>query len=193
MMPVHDSNPERRNLTVLSLCIILFYIGGGEFNDRSIKLQVVNVDFSRPEVLACFAWGLLGWFCFRYWQVHQGEWKEKFGLEVTKGGIDCTSFFRNYLNKKIKASYDSSFTGFENLYKVELATTGINNTLYFKCFLKNEANQKKERSFIISSNPDRFIFFRYAIRMSVRCSSVPGYFVPYLLFFTAFFLGCYHL
>ena len=40
-----DSNPERRNLTVLSLCIIIFYLAGGAFLSNEVRLQVINVKF----------------------------------------------------------------------------------------------------------------------------------------------------
>jgi len=81
-MAIQDSNPERRNVLVTSLSIIVFYLAGGEFTDSTVRLQMVNVHFSNPEILGYFIWGLLIWFFFRYWLIHQGSWKEEFYNEI---------------------------------------------------------------------------------------------------------------
>ncbi len=81
-MSISDNNSERKNLTILSLAIILFYLGGGNVSGSGIRLQVVNVTFSNPEVLIYFVWGMLVWFCYRYWVVGQGSWKKAFYDEL---------------------------------------------------------------------------------------------------------------
>ena len=72
-MPVSDNNPERRNLTVTSLCFSAYFLAGGHFQDAVVKLQVVNVEFEKPFVLVFMAWAMLFWFALRYWQTSQGE------------------------------------------------------------------------------------------------------------------------
>lgn len=67
-MAISDTNPERRNLTLTSLAFILYFVAGGEFNDSVIKIVVVNLSFSKPHILAWFAWTLLCWFALRFWQ-----------------------------------------------------------------------------------------------------------------------------
>ncbi len=42
-MQIQDSSPERRNLIILSISIIVFYLAGGELIDNSVRLQVVNI------------------------------------------------------------------------------------------------------------------------------------------------------
>ncbi len=71
-MPVSDSNPERRNLTVLSLLIIVFYLAGGYFIDNEIRLRIVNIGFHNIEVLGYVVWVMLAWFLFRYWLTSKG-------------------------------------------------------------------------------------------------------------------------
>jgi hypothetical protein len=71
-MPLFDNNPERRNLTVLSLSIIVFYLAGGYFIDNEIKLKIVNIGFHNREVLGYLVWVMLAWFLFKYWLASKG-------------------------------------------------------------------------------------------------------------------------
>jgi len=75
IMPYSDSNPERRNLTVLSLAIIVYYLAGGEFLNNEVKLVIINAKFNNPSVLIAFVWVMLCWFLFRYFvtQKKQGQ------------------------------------------------------------------------------------------------------------------------
>ena len=67
-MPISDNNPERRNLTVLSLSIIVYYIAGGEpISDDSIKLVLVNIKFTNNAVLTYIIWVMFLWFWLRHW------------------------------------------------------------------------------------------------------------------------------
>lgn len=72
-MPISDNNPERRNLTVSSMAFIVYYLGGGSVPDPTMTLQIVNVQFSRPDWLGVLAWLALGWFCYRYWLFDKGN------------------------------------------------------------------------------------------------------------------------
>jgi hypothetical protein len=71
-MAVADNNPERRNLNISSLCIIIYYLAEGSFVDSKIKLPMVNISFSNPQMLCFIFWALLFWFALRYWQTHKG-------------------------------------------------------------------------------------------------------------------------
>lgn len=42
-MAIQDSNPERRNLSVLSVAIILFYLGEGKLTDTAIRFSLVPI------------------------------------------------------------------------------------------------------------------------------------------------------
>ena len=82
-MTIQDISPERRNLVVLAVSIIIFYLAGGEFINQSVKLQIINVKFTNPEILQHFIWVLLLWFIFRYWVTMQGSWKHGFSQEIS--------------------------------------------------------------------------------------------------------------
>lgn len=72
-MPIADASPERRNLSVLSLAIIVYYVGGGYVADSSISLPMLNIGFTRPTALVVLLWGTLLWLHFRYWQEMHGS------------------------------------------------------------------------------------------------------------------------
>lgn len=65
---INDSSPERRNLMVLSISIMLFYYAGGHVTSNVVSLPMISVEFSRPEVLVGAIWVALFWFIYRYWQ-----------------------------------------------------------------------------------------------------------------------------
>lgn len=95
-MTIQDSSPERRNLVVLAVSIIIFYLAGGEFIDQSVKLQIINVKFANPDMLKHFVWVLLLWFIFRDWVTMQGSWKNDFGKEISQVILD--SSYHPYLH-----------------------------------------------------------------------------------------------
>jgi len=72
--------PIRKNLVLTSICIIVFYSAGGTFiadssDGLAIRLQVINVAFENRLVLACFAWGMLVFFAFQFWQEYRFKFK----------------------------------------------------------------------------------------------------------------------
>lgn len=71
-MPITDNDPERRNITIMSLCIIVFYWAGGAFIDNNVRFAIVNIQFSNSERLEIFFWILFIYFSFRYWVTHKG-------------------------------------------------------------------------------------------------------------------------
>ncbi|HTF97062.1 MAG TPA: hypothetical protein VL995_13070 [Cellvibrio sp.] len=66
-MTIEDSNPERRNLVVLSAGIIIYYLAGGTIEDKQLTLEIVNIQFTKMWVLQLSVWVMLSWFLFRYW------------------------------------------------------------------------------------------------------------------------------
>ena len=89
-MAVADNNPERRNLNVSSLCAIIYFLADGSFDDSKIKLPMVNISFSNPEVLCVVFWSMLFWFALRYWQTHKGQ-IDKTYIEELKGKVSSNA------------------------------------------------------------------------------------------------------
>ena len=67
-----DPNPDRRNLNLLSLAIIVYFIAGGRIQDDAIRLQIVNISLERPWAFFVVIWLLYFWFLIRFWQQSRG-------------------------------------------------------------------------------------------------------------------------
>jgi len=111
-MAIHDSDPERRNLVVLSIGFILFKLGRGKIDGTHLKLAMVNIEFSKPEIIITAAWLMLFWFLLRYWQTHKfsvfDSLKENAKKEFPY------KFLVKYVEKRIDKPYNSDEFGFSN-------------------------------------------------------------------------------
>jgi hypothetical protein len=79
---IQDTNPERRNLVVLSLAIIIFYLADGSVVGDDLRFLIANIKFNKPDVIAIFIWAALGWFFLRYWQVNRGKYLQEHMQEI---------------------------------------------------------------------------------------------------------------
>ena len=192
-MPIHESVPERRNLLLLSIGIIVFYLAGGQLTDEVIRIHIINVRFSNPNVLIYLVWGLLFWFCYRYWLVLQDSWREAYLNELTSD--DCRFIYYDYLLKKFHLNEDCRYPFFANRHLVKIERTG--RKLSFECVLyKNEqrhiaANQERQ-SLPVSTFTDWLYITFCSVYLFFRRPTLSTYFTPYILFLLAVFLGLYH-
>ncbi|QTH71662.1 hypothetical protein [Pseudoalteromonas xiamenensis] len=184
-MAFHDSSPERRNLSVLSLSIIIFYLAEGRLTDSIVRLQVVNVKFERPEVLCFFLWGVLVWFLFRYWVIHQGSWKKEFYEELN---FAPKFVYYRYLTKKFGLGDDFTRAYYSDRHYVRIISISGSKPR-FTHINKSENNNQLQESKEIDSFADKCILFVVAICLFFKKPSLSGYFVPYLLFLWAIILG----
>lgn len=98
-MAIQDSDPERRNLIVTSLAFIAYFYAGGSFPDTSVRLQVINANFSRPGVLGVMAWVAFIWFIYRYWQTHSGDFSSAFKKEFSRWQLK--DYIINYVRRRV--------------------------------------------------------------------------------------------
>jgi len=153
-MALQDSNPERRNLSVLSLSIIVFYLACGSFTEGTVRLQIVNINFAKPEVLSFFVWGILVWFTFRYWLVHQGNWKEDFYNELQQ--YTPKFFINKYLIKRFKLSGDFEGAHYPDRYWFML-DGNRGHRLSFQHISKNTNGSQKQDYIQVSGFADWLI------------------------------------
>lgn len=85
-MPYSDSNPERRNLVIMSLTIIIFYLGEGAAVDDTLSLPLISIVFKKPEALGVIAVLALAWFALRHWQVNQSNARHLLVKELSLQG-----------------------------------------------------------------------------------------------------------
>lgn len=98
-MAIQDSDPERRNLMVISMAFIVYFYAGGSFPENEVRLQVINASFSNPKVLGVIAWVLLFWFLYRYWQKHSSSFSDGFKNEIYS--YYKRKYFSKYVSKKL--------------------------------------------------------------------------------------------
>ncbi|MDO3388251.1 hypothetical protein QWI17_20560 [Gilvimarinus sp. SDUM040013] len=98
-MAIQDSSPERRNLLLISLSFIVFILGGASTPTDEVRLQVISVSFSRPEVLIVIAWLLFFWFLYRYWVVNRSVFSKEFREEINR--MRDKRFFRSFIEDSI--------------------------------------------------------------------------------------------
>ncbi len=98
-MAIQDSDPERRNLMVTSLAFIAYFFGGGSVTQSTIKLPIVNIEFSNATFLAAMAWAVFAWFIYRYWLAHHGKFLPVFKDELYDWRL--SSQIENYLTEHV--------------------------------------------------------------------------------------------
>ena len=193
-MPVADSNPERRNLMVSSICFITYFLAGGNFSDSIVRLQVVNIEFSKPYVLAIIAWVLLFWFALRYWQVNNGELSNAYIKELSVTAHSKIAIWYVILRTGKKHKVHGGFypQGFHinggklhlRYGDVEGGNEGPNGALVN--FKSNNFESTPVSGFA------GFMLKAYsALKLSIVKPAIGSYFVPYALFALAVLLGIY--
>ncbi|MRK22945.1 hypothetical protein [Pseudomonas sp. JG-B] len=171
-MAIEDSDPERRNLTVMSGAFIIYYLAGGSFKDNEITLEVVNINFSRPTVLAVIAWLMLFWFIYRYWQAHRGKFRKQFPEE----------FERQQLSKTLKRHLDSTLPKYPNSPNQTYFPVGVRwkdrkvtvEYVYASSIRREQDEDEDEEWYVASSDENG----RYG---EVQLSGIKGWFVALLL------------
>ncbi|NVF16542.1 hypothetical protein [Vreelandella maris] len=98
-MALQDSNPERRNLLLISLCFVVFILGGGSIPKDEMRLQVISVSFSRPEVLNIIVCLVFLWFLYRYRVVNRNSFLKEFREEIN--GLRNKRFLKKFIEKSI--------------------------------------------------------------------------------------------
>lgn len=106
-MAIEDSNPERRNLVVLSMAIIAFYVGGCEIPATGeIELPLIKLKFTDAYHLAWLIWITLFWFAFRYWMENKFYLLDGFFLELNQEKY-FSRWFSGYFFKKLDSKKSS--------------------------------------------------------------------------------------
>jgi hypothetical protein len=188
-MPYSDSNPERRNLVVTSLSIIVFYAADGSLTKDTVNLPMVNVEFSKPEVLVYFVWLIMFYFLLRYWQTNtQRYYQNKYsGIN----GNEFRSLIIWYVKKRTNLPYDV-LGGFG------LGQVNIHGSTIQYSIVKTIDERNSSKSMGPQKNVDldgfcgwiiRVIFFLYATFTKPHFTTIA---IPYLLCLTAIVLGLFN-
>lgn len=185
-MAISESVPERRNLVVLSLAIILFYAAGGNFLDNTLALQVVRIEFSNRNFLRIFVWVSLVWFAYRYWLVQQGTWREGYLNELSSD--ECKFIYYTHLVRRFQLSN----SGAENKHSVCIDVRTQGNKLKFLHVCRDDSGKQILAYIEPTFRRDGFRLLLCHIYIFFRRPSLSTYFFPYALFITAIVFGIWN-
>ena len=171
-MPYSDSNPERRNLIVLSLGIIIFYLAEGQMIDDEVKFKLINIEFKDIDILVCFVWGMLFWFLFRYVVTNKNSHGKLLADEQVL--INMSYQFVLKYAKKSNATTNLKFSKIRIIY---------NNASWFMC------NSRNTHGTALTGMKGYLIRTFYMMKIIFKHRATTDYYVPYLLFLCAVFLG----
>ncbi len=200
-MPIQDSSPERRNLTVTAASIIIFYIAGAKFDSQEIRLQLINVHFTNASILTITIWTLLCWFVFRYWQQFKGTLSTSFNKNVIS--FNTKKLCNWYLIKhhKINIHKESGCSMISNLAKIDkrwvakykfVTNISLNDDGSFHSYTVPPDLNDEEKNVVVLGFLFKLILFPFfLIKMFLIDSEFVSILMPYLLFSAAVILGIY--
>ena len=192
-MALHDSDPERRNLVIASIAFIAYFYAGGSFPEATIRLQVINAVFLKPEVLQLILWVMYLWFIYRYWVTHRGSFRSEFSSELSewKGRKYITKFVNQHFKQEMRIN-----TTTKEYYAIGLSWVDLHVSVtckFAKVTRDNNGNVTGSSSGgnMDETNPPQSIQLNglkgwsLALRPLIGCivkkPSFSGYVVPYLL------------
>lgn len=182
-MNPHDTDPHRRNLSVTAFAFIVYYVAGGYFTEKSVRFQVVNMEFNKPELLAAFAWGLLFWFLFRYWQTRS---ENLYYILIDElNGMTNESIMKRYIKKlpENKDKKDMRITNIRPQFELK-------RILYDSIYTQGQGSASNRTvGANLHGSHGRVVFASLLIKTSIIHSGFFTHVTPYLLFYTALFFG----
>ena len=175
-MAYSDNNPERRNLTVLSVVIIIYYLANGRFDKTDgVSFPLIKLHFNNPEMLAYIVWFTLCWFLFKY--IVAGTLLH--GLDLSNDNRPKVKIYSRYIARQLRKLNKDEYVNWDfpiELYidedKWHLEGQGIHLTLTgFSGYLMRQA---------------------YLINIITKHKITTDYYTPFLLFVSAVGLGIYN-
>jgi len=189
-MAYEDSDPERRNLVLTSLAFAAFSLGGGEFHENTIQLQVINAHFTKPYVLAVMAWIMLFWFIYRYWLKHIGEFSKEFKNEFSTW--QQKNYIREYAGLKLDGKPITDQDEGHHVADIKWTTKGIYISYIRAVSVSRAASGKIDSSSTrgggdntgetkMSGLTGWFLGLRATLECFIKKPSFSSYIVPYAL------------
>lgn len=184
-MAMSDTNPERRNLILTSLAFILFYTAGGTLIDEKVRVIVVNISFTKPHVLANFAYLMLLWFCLRFWQKSGFKFWDKILSEIVSSKIPIS--IQRYAKQEAKSQLVGAHA--EEHSSKEVVVDGLLYEpyhFYVLCNFRNSSRMIVHQERVKLKVIKGLVFAsRKIITHSIKDNAFSEELVPYLLFLVA--------
>lgn len=190
-MAIHDIDPERRNLTLLSLAIIVFYFAGGKLavTPTVIRLNVINVVFERVDILILFLWLILLWFALRYWVTHRGMFIEYFRKDIETLALSAPT--RLYLRLIHQTEYlvEGGYNHVDLKHRIGAWFISWNLPTRIhrdnKSRIQSFGHAKQTQPYELESFADKVFILLLMITASLTKPAFSSYAIPYILFYCA--------
>lgn len=188
-MTISDTNSERRNLTLYSIFIVIFYLLEAELTDSVLRLQIINISIHNAGSIKYIVTIGLIWFLYRYWITNEGSWKENYREYIDS---DCGEFiYYRYLMKKFGLNDNYSKALMINKHHVKMQIS--DDVIYFKHvynksgrrYIGGDQETKTIRSGTLT---DKWYICLRVVYLFFRKPALSNYFIPYFLFVIALFL-----
>ena len=181
-----DGNPERRNLVLLSIAIIVFYIADGEIIDNTLKLQFINIQFNNFQILSTIVLVMLLWFLFRYRLTTLGVFEKEFSSEIntiSRAHPVLIAYINNFLTDyDITKDQNDTYSANINYHR----DIKRGNYMYIYGIKHKTSTQDNEQSMAPINNLWVWLVLIIIwINTAVVRPSFSAYIVPYLIFLTA--------
>ena len=196
-MPIQDSNPERRNLTVTAFSFVIYYLAEGTVVDSVVSLPMINVEFKDVSMLANIAWFTLFWFAFRYWQTTRGKIASMFIGAIQRQ--NPPRFVQSFVTAHIE---NVGLTEEEKELRCNFSRTNNKWMISFRPVAKvdvdNDGNITRDDGIAVIETVTEFKAPTYIVLFSIPYMTIRlfkynfelvSFFVPYLLFILATILG----
>lgn len=192
-MGIEDSNPERRNLVVLSMAIIAFYVGGCEIPaSGDIELPLIKLKFTDAYHLAWLVWITLFWFVFRYFVESKVKMINSFHDEINDEQYLSSILSRYYFPKVMAKGYKNlSKDTFKFFHSIPEENRKAGKTGWLiVCFqAKSVVNGKVETGSMTVSGYAKLIYPILALRIVFIKPSVSANLAPIMMFIVAIGFG----
>lgn len=189
-MPINDNNPERKNLIILSISIILFYLADGTIDGNVIRLPIINIKFNNPSALIYFIWTLLAWFLYRYWLNWQRTWREPFIRELNNFN-DYSFIIYSRLVKKFSIPSNQPYAQGCKKHIFNLQPNNakkiFNISATYTSF--DEDGKSTIHNENLNSKMDKFYLILIVTFLFFRRPTLSTYFMPYLIATSAILLA----
>jgi len=190
-MTIHDTSPERRNLILLSLAFIIFYLADGHLTDDTVRVMVINLTFGRPYMLKYFTWLMLIWFCLRFWQKFGFNFWPKLRAEIMSEKVPAS--LGKYAESKARGQLmandklpDQSIKVWSSLAIVADVYIIESYSFYVRCNFINEPGSILHKENIKLHGIRNVVYpIREILIHSVKDNAFSEQLMPYLLFLFA--------
>ena len=172
-MTYADNNPERRNLTILSLAIVIYYIGEGYLINPQISFTLINVGFKNKEALVVVVWVMLIWFLFRYVVTNRHSHGEDLAKSLLQINMDYAPVRTYLINKGVNINQNVNF---------DKATVSFNSNSNWYIGFPNQQT-------ILSGLDGYLIIKLYLLKIALKHRATTDYYTPYAVFLVAISMG----